>query len=145
MWILMISIGVAAMFAMKVTPPRIDAVLIRFAALAYAGAGGLVVSGWIGRAITGITHFVVGLADKLGNVVVGQAIVWIIATALGALWIGSLLPARLVRYDFPDWLSFTGIVLPTLLDGVPGAAGEFMRTIVNTPSGWLVQFVGSWF
>lgn len=144
-WILMVAFGFGAMFTMKVTPPRVDAVLIRVAALSFAGAGTIGATGWIGSMISAITDFVINLTDKLGNATVGESIVWIIAAGLGALWVGSLLPARLVRYDFPDWLSFTGFLLPSLLATVPGQAGEVLRMIVNTCSEWLVKLVGSWF
>jgi hypothetical protein len=144
-WVAASVFGFASMVMMRWTPNWLDAVLIRVAALLFAGAGAMGATGWIGDLVNWVINGAMSLLDRFGAQAVGTGIVWILATILGGLWIGALLPERLFNYQYPDWLVFAGFPLPVLLTAVPGQAGEAMRTVVLTGGEMLVGWVGGWF
>ncbi|TCC33851.1 hypothetical protein E0H75_42080 [Kribbella capetownensis] len=144
-WISALLLGVAAMFLMKFTPNWLDAILIRVSALLVAGAGALGVTGWLGDAFTWLLSSFADLVNYLSKGAVGTPLMWLLSAFVGALWVGALLPERLFRYDYPDWLIFAGFPLPSLLASVPGKAGDGLQTVVLGGSHELVKFVGGWF
>jgi hypothetical protein len=130
-WGLMTAVGFGLMFMMRYTGPRTDKVLVRLAAAAFVGAGAIGAAGWFGEAIAMSTSWAISLTDKLGAQAFGAGIAWILIAALGVLWVGALLPDKVFKYDFPDWLVITGLVLPALLGSVPGPLGESLRAVVQ--------------
>lgn len=144
-WIAAVAFGFGAMLMMKFTPNKIDWILIRVAALLFAGAGAMGATGWIGALFNTVLGWFTHALDAISNGALGAPVMWILATGLGALWIGALLPQRLFSFHYPDWLIFAGFPLPVLLASVPGEAGQGMRTVVLTGGQMLVQFVGGWF
>lgn len=136
-WVLMVAFGVACLFTMKKTPPAVDFVLIRIAAASFAGAGVVGVDGWLGGLLQSVVGWVIGLLNTISADILGTTVSWILVAGVGALWVGALLPDRVFGYDFPDWLMFSGVILPTLVGTVPGRAGDFLDTVMTTAGQYL--------
>jgi hypothetical protein len=144
-WIATLLLGFGAMQLMKRTPDWLDAILIRAAALLVAGAGAMGLTGWLGGVFTYLLGKLTDFVNWITSGAFGTPLMGILAFFVGVLWVGSFLPERLFRGDYPDWLIFAGLPLPTLLTLVPGKAGDFLEMLVLSGSHWLVQWVGSWF
>lgn len=126
-WILMLAAGIGSLWLMKRTPPLVDWFLERFAACCIVGAGSVTATGWLGGFSAGITDWATANADQAGRSLLGVGVVWIIAAALGIMWIGAFLPNRWARWGYPNWLIGAGFFLPLLLASVPGELGEVLR------------------
>jgi len=144
-WISALALGIGAMFLMKFTPDWGDAILIRIAALLVAGAGTMGASGWIGDLFNQLLTWLIDFVNWASQGALGTPVMWILATFLGVLWLGALLPHRFFKLNYFDGLVFAGFPLPTLLISVPGKAGDAMRTVVLEASQWMTQWVGGLF
>ena len=144
-WILMVAVGIACLVGMKWTPPKIDFILVRAAALSFVGAGVIGASGILGDMLDTAVDWVVDLADRAGNAAVGVGISWFVVAAVGALWVGALLPAKVFSFDYPDWLVFSGLILPALIASVPGPAGGFLSEVITTAGETMNGAVGRMF
>ncbi|MGH3973470.1 MAG: hypothetical protein ACRDS9_09100 [Pseudonocardiaceae bacterium] len=141
-WIVMLAAGVGCMFAMRFTSQRIDFVLRRVAACCFAGAGTIGAVGWLGNAIDTVVSWVVTTADTLSSGVLGTPVVWILAAGLGFAWVGALVPDRWFQFRFPDWLSYSGLLLPPLLASVPGNLGNGLDLVVTWCGNGMVDVIG---
>lgn len=140
-WVLMVAVGGGLLFAMKYAPAWLDFILVRAAAGAFAGAGTIGAVGWLGTLMRTVLGWLIRLVDRIGIVMLGAAVAWIIVAGVGALWVGALLPDRLFKYDAPDWLIFSGLILPSLLIAVPGRAGDMLRAAVELAGHALINGV----
>jgi hypothetical protein len=117
-WTLLAALGFWILRTMPRAKHRtVKALLVRAAAVLFLTAGAIGAGGWIGESLT----WLVGFAGAIGG---GLAwVLWLI----GALsWLAGMVPEKWFRGDVPDWLSMSGLVLPSLLAAVPGPVGDAM-------------------
>ncbi len=131
-WVLMVAAGFACTWVMTRTSSRLaDMILVRIAAACWIAAGMIGAAGWLGQWMRSVVSWVTKAADRIGNQAIGTSIVWIVAAGVGLLWVGAMLPDRIFRYDPPDWLLISGLVLPSLLVAVPGHLGIGLRGVTE--------------
>jgi hypothetical protein len=130
-WILMVAFGGGLMWLMRWTDSDLIDALLRLSGAAFVGAGLIGAQGWLGQVVTSGTAWVMKTGDSLGSAAIGTSVVWIIAAALALMWIGSMLPTRVIGFDPPDWLIFAGFFLPSLEASVPGQLGGALRAITS--------------
>lgn len=140
-WFLMCVVGFGCMFAMRFTSQKVDFVLRRLAACAFAGAGTVGAVGWLGNWMNTIVHWVVSTADHMGSAALGTSVAWIAAAFLGFAWVGAIVPDKLFHFRFPDWLTYSGLLLPALLAAVPGTLGNLLGGVVNWAGSGMVDIV----
>lgn len=144
-WFLMAAAGGALLYGMRWTPPLVDFILVRMSAAAFVGAGLIGADGWLGSAVQGLMRWILTQIDKIGSWGLGGPIGWILCAALGALWVGAMLPTRLFKLQYTAGLAISGLVLPALLKSVPGSAGNGLRAAVEISGQALINAVGSVF
>jgi hypothetical protein len=122
-WTLLAALG----FWILRTMPRakhktVKAVLVRAAAVLFLTAGAIGAGGYIGQFLSWLVSF----AGAFGG-----GVAWVL-WLIGALsWLAGMVPEKWFRGDVPDWLSMSGIVLPSLLASVPGPVGNAMTTAMT--------------
>ena len=123
-WTLLAALGFWMLKNMsRVKHKTIKAVLVRTAAVFFLVAGTISAGGFVG----GILHSFVQLTGQIG-----AGIVWVL-WLIGALsWLAGMVPEKWFRGDVPDWLSVSGLALPSLLASVPGAVGHAMTAGMQT-------------
>lgn len=141
-WFLLVVTGVALLFSQRFLPPRVDFVVVRLAGGAFMGAGLIGANGWLGETIDWAVQTMISLTDRVGAQALGQAVAWILAAGLGLLWIGAMLPDKLFRYDPPNWLVWSGLVVPALVATVPGVLGDFLRRVTTWAGAATQNLVG---
>lgn len=142
-WFALVAFG---FFLIRFVIPRVGnktvkAISVRVAALSFLGAGLITASGWIGN----IEDQGIRLANKQGAdltaAIVGAAVIWIIWLLLALMMLLTFLPESWFGGDIPDWLSISGVFLPSLMSYVPGSIGEFMRRLMEAGGGVLIDLV----
>jgi hypothetical protein len=141
-WILMLAAGIGCMFAMRFTSNRVDFVLRRVAACCFVGAGTIGAVGWLGSAMNTVVGWTVTTTDSLSAGALGTPVAWIAAAGLGFAWVGALVPDQWFHFRFPDWLSYSGLLLPALLASVPGNLGNVLNQIVTWCGTGMVDVIG---
>ncbi len=139
---------VAGYFCIKVTTrakaPFADVILQRLGALLFVGAGALTAGGFVGDWIRDGVDFVDQTAAEAGKAAFGSGAVWIVWAVLAVAWWLAFIPNTWFDYTMPDWLAMSGLLLPVLLEAVPGKAAN----LLNWPVDWglaLVHGIGRWF
>ena len=133
LWLVLIVTGVMAMWGMRYTQRAVlDAALIRASAMAYAGAGVVGASGWVGGIVGGLTGWVTATGKAVGMAALGSAAVWVVWLVLSVAWVATMLPTKVFHKDPPDWLCVSGVVLPGLAASIPGPLGEGLHTLITT-------------
>lgn len=146
LWLLLVVTGVGLMWAMRYTRHALlDAVLVRASAFSFVGAGIVGAGGWIGALLAGLVGGVNQLGAALGMAAIGTAAVWIVWLAMTAMWVLTLLPERWFGRSIPDWLAFSGLVLPGLAAAIPGPLGQGLHTAVVACGNLMVHGVGQAF
>lgn len=140
-WVLLTAFAVALMWASQYTPKKIDPILWRIAGCSFIGAGMAGIDGWIGSLIQAVTGTVLEVTDDLGVALLGTGVVVILIAGAGAAWVVGMLPGKLFRWDPPDWLVVGGLLLPALLEPVPGKLGEGLRATTDAGGGLAVDLV----
>lgn len=122
-WTLLAALGMWILRNMpRAKNKSVKAVLVRLAAVLFLTAGAIGAGGWIGGAITWLVTF----AGAIGG-----GLAWVL-WFIGALsWLAGMVPEKWFRGDVPDWLSMTGVILPSLLASVPGPVGDGMTTAMG--------------
>ena len=117
-WLLLAALGVWILRTMPRAKHRtVKAVLVRTAAILVMTAGAISAGGWIGQALA-------WLVDVAGGI--GGGVAWVL-WLIGALsWLAGMVPEKWFGGDVPDWLSMSGLALPSLLVSVPGPVGQGM-------------------
>lgn len=142
-WVVLVVTGVMCMWAMRYTQRALlDAVLIRASAAAYAGAGVVGASGWLGGLIAGVTGWVTATGQSLGAAALGSAAVWVVWLVLSLMWVATMLPERVFHRSIPDWLAFSGLVLPGLAASIPGPLGHGLHQVITTVGTAMVTGAG---
>ena len=144
-WIVMIAMGAGFLWGMTRTKlPLADAILVRFAAASFVGSGVIGATGvlgdWANAAIGWLTSFIDGLTVEY----LGSAVVWIVVMGIGCLWVCAMIPDKWFKYDAPDWLLFSGPVLPALLVAVPGRLGDGLTTVITAVGEGMVSLIAFW-
>jgi len=126
-WMLLTALGFWILKNMpRIRHRTIRAVSVRAAAILFLVAGGVTAGGFVGGALASLVH---------ATQVVGAGLAWILFF-LGALsWLAGMVPENWFRGDVPDWLSISGLALPSLLASVPGPIGAGMTTAMHATSG----------
>jgi hypothetical protein len=114
----------------------LKAVLVRTAAILFLVAGTITAGGVIGRAL----QQVVQLTGQIG-----AGIVWVLWVVLALSWLAGMVPEKWFSGNVPDWLSVSGLVLPSLLVSVPGPVGRGMRVAMRAAHDTVGSGLGSLF
>jgi hypothetical protein len=122
-WTLLFGLGLWTLRSMpRAKHKTIKAVMVRTAAILFLVAGTITAGGFIGGLLRQLVHLT-------GQV--GAGIVWVL-WLIGALsWLAGMVPERWFKGDVPDWLSMSGLALPSLLASVPGAVGHGMTVAMQ--------------
>ena len=144
-WLVMIAIAIGFLWAMTRTDvPLADAILVRFAAASFVGSGVIgatgVIGDWMNAALGWLTSFIDGLTVEY----LGSAVVWIVVMGIACMWVCAMLPDKWFKYDPPDWLLFSGPVLPALLVAVPGRLGDGLTTVITAAGEGMVSLSAFW-
>ena len=144
-WLVMIAIGIGFLWGMTRTKvPMFDAILVRSAAASFVGSGvigaSVVVGVWMTAALGWLTSFIDGLTVEY----LGSAIVWIVVMGIACLWVCAMIPDKFFKYDPPDWLLFSGPILPILLVAVPGRLGDVLTTVITAVGEGMVSLIAFW-
>jgi hypothetical protein len=109
----------------------LDAVMVRCAAVLFLVAGMISAGGVVGAALS----WFVGVTGS-----VGSGVIWVAWMLLALTWLAGIVSEKLFPGDVPDWLSLSGLALPSLLASVPGPVGHsVMAGLVN-----LHDAIGPW-
>jgi hypothetical protein len=123
-WTLMAALGFWMLRNMsRVKHKTIKAVLVRTAAIFFLVAGTISAGGFVGATLHTVVHFT-------GQV--GAGVVWVLWLVGALSWLAGMVPERWFRGDVPDWLSLSGLLLPSLLASVPGAVGQGMTAAMQS-------------
>ena len=122
-WTLLFGLGLWTLRSMpRAKHKTIKAVMVRLAAVLFLVAGTITAGGIIGSLFRQFVHLT-------GQV--GAGIIWVL-WLIGALsWLAGMVPEKWFRGDVPDWLSMSGLILPSLLASVPGAVGHGMTVAMQ--------------
>lgn len=132
MWFVMIVAGTGLLYASRHVNKMFDPIMDRAAGALFVGAGVLSTTGWVGDLLDAVVGWLVSAANSIGDAAVGTGLAWIAAAALGIMWFGAMMPQKLVAYRFPDWLLYSGVLLPGLLASVPGTMGNMLDGGITT-------------
>lgn len=133
LWLLLTAGGWALLWVMKyVGKPTGQALLVRAAAFAFIGAGTIGASGWIGQTLRGLLDTANTTGNQATSAAVGAGAIWIVWMFLAGAWLLCLLPESWFGRDIPDWLSISGLILPSLSSAIPGPVGDFFTTVFTT-------------
>lgn len=143
LWVTLVFTGLALMWAMRwTTRPTLDAILIRASAASYLAAGTVGAAGWIGDLLRTTIGWVNDLVESVGRSAVGTtAVVGLLWLALTGMWVLTMLPESWFKKQIPDWLAFSGLIIPSVAGAIPGPIGEAMRSVIQTISGLMIQLV----
>lgn len=145
-WILMLAVG--GFFLWGTTRVKIrwaDAVLVRLAAASFVGSGVIGATGVLGDWANAALGWVANFIDGFGVEFLGATVVWIVVMGIGALWVCAMIPDKWFVYDAPDWLLYSGPVLPALLVAVPGPVGNGLTAVITGAGEGMVNLVASGF
>lgn len=141
-WFLMIAVGLALMWAQTRTRyDVVDQILVRMAGGAFMGAGTVGFDGWIGNMISTVLGWITSLADSLGAPWLGNTVVWIGVLGVALLWVAAMLPDNIFEKDAPDWLLYSGVILPSMMGSVPGPLGNGLTQVFQWAGDVMVSFV----
>lgn len=144
-WLVMIAIGAGFLWGMTRTKvPLADAVLVRLSAASFVGSGVIGAAGVLGNWATAALGWVTSVIDGLTVDWLGSAVVWIVVMGIGCLWVCAMIPDKWFKYDAPDWLLFSGPVLPALLVAVPGRIGDGLTTLITAAGEGMVSLIAFW-
>ncbi|HET9656585.1 MAG TPA: hypothetical protein VFP72_14605 [Kineosporiaceae bacterium] len=119
-WVLLVVLG---FLGLKLVPRArsrtLRAVLVRVAALLFLAAGTVSAGGFVGQLIGSLVHV---------SGAVGAGVAWVGWLFLAAFWLAGIVPEHWFAGDIPDWLSLSGVLLPSLLASVPGPVGATMTS-----------------
>lgn len=142
-WFFMAAAGFGFRWMMRYTRwGWLDQILIRLAGCCWVGAGLAGLTGWAGQLLGWMLTTGPNLIDRISSDAVGGVVSGIIALGVSALWVFAMLPDRIFGYDPPDWLIYTGLIIPSLLATVPGAAGEALRAVITAAGTTVNTWVG---
>ena len=144
-WFLMAAFGAAAMVSMRWTPDKVDFVLVRVAGFWFVASGLIGTAGWVGALIDGTFGWFFRTLNDVSGSALGTSIGWIVAAAFAGLWIGGMLPDKVFRFDPPDWMVISGLVVPSLVAMVPGKAGHAFDTVLTAGGHAMSNLVGRLF
>lgn len=100
----------------------LKAVLVRAAAIFFLVAGTISAGGFIGGLLRQLVHLT-------GQV--GAGVAWVLWLVLALSWLAGMVPEKWFSGNVPDWLSVSGLALPSLLASVPGAVGHAMTVAMT--------------
>jgi hypothetical protein len=127
--------------------PRVGALLILV--MGEVAFRGTFIGQWLARALAELAHWVdVAFTYVLGAAAGNAAanlIHWLPAALLGAYWLAAMIPGRLFKERMTWRLAWTGLLLPTFLPAVPGAAGSFLTTVFTAAAGLGAAIIGGLF
>ena len=107
----------------KAKHKTLKALMVRLAAVLFLTAGTITAGGVIGR----LLHSFVHLTGQWG-----AGLVWVL-WFLGAMsWVAGMVAESWFAGDVPDWLSLSGLALPSLLASVPGPVGHGIATAMTS-------------
>jgi hypothetical protein len=142
MWLVLTVAGFGLLRAMDyVNRPLIAALLVRAAAFSFAGAGVIGASGWIGQVMASIVTWVNNAGENAGTAALGTGAVWVIWLLASVAWVLTILPESWFAAEIPDWLSVSGLVLPSLAAAIPGPAGEALRAVITGAGTLMIELV----
>lgn len=140
---LMVAVGIALMWAQtRTVSGRVDAILVRLSGAAFAGAGVVGAAGWLGSAMSSVLGWLISTINSISTNLVGEGVAVLIVLGIGALWVGAMLPDKVFKHDPPDWLLYSGVVLPGLLGSVPGPLGHGLESIIHWAGAGMAGLVG---
>jgi hypothetical protein len=129
-----------AFWMLKKTPKAknktLKAVLVRLAAIFFMVAGTITAGGVVGSLLA-------GLVDAMNQF--GAGLAWILVFLGFLSWIAGIVPEKIFGGDVPDWLSVSGLALPSLLASVPGPVGRAVTQLMVTMHDTIGEMVTSWF
>src|SRR3954465_6411007 len=132
-WLVLVVAGFALLRALDyVHHEWLAAAMLRLAPPGLVGAGVMGARGWLGDFLAGSVHFVNTTAARFGAAALGTGAVWVLWMLLTVAWVLTLLPDRWFNAVIPDWLSISGIVLPSLAASIPGHVGDLLRIVIRT-------------
>jgi hypothetical protein len=114
----------------------IKAVLVRAAAILFLVAGTISAGGVIGHGL----HKLVHLTGQ-----VGAGVVWVLWLVGALSWLAGMVPEKWFSGNVPDWLSVSGLALPSLLASVPGPVGHGMTVAMGAAHDTVGSGLGSLF
>jgi hypothetical protein len=130
-FLLLVVVALACMWAIRYTSSqRLDAVLVRAAAIAWTAAGTVGAGGWIGAILTGLRDGLNGAGQAILGAAVGSTAIWIAWLVLALYWVLTMLPAKYFNKSMPDWLMYAGLLLPSLAVTIPGKLGHGLAQII---------------
>lgn len=119
-WVLLVVLG---FLGLKLVPRArsrtLRAVLVRVAAFLFLAAGTVSAGGFVGQLISSLVHF---------SGAVGAGVAWVGWLFMAVFWLAGIVPETWFAGDIPDWLSASGVLLPSLLASVPGPVGDTMTS-----------------
>jgi hypothetical protein len=141
-WLVLVVAGFGLLRALDyVHHEWLAAAMLRLAAISFVGAGVIGARGWVGGFLAGVVHFANTAGARFGAAALGTGAVWVLWMVLTVAWVLALLPDRWFNAVIPDWLSISGVILPSLAASIPGHAGDLLRQIIHTVGGLMVTFV----
>lgn len=143
-WVFLVAAGLFFLWLVgHVGSPLLQAIVVRAGHLSLLGAGTVGAGGLLGSWIKGLLGWVVGAAGAASSTLLGtSAVVGLIALGLFVAWVLGMLPERVVRFDPPDWLAWTGLVLPAIAVQIPGPAGQLVSSLITGTGQLLVGLAG---
>jgi len=132
--LLMICVGAALVIAVpRLGSAMAKAIAVRLAAIAFLGAGLNLTGGWIGDGARWIVDTATDLGNQATGAAFGTAAIWVLWAGVVVVWIAGMVPEKWFRFEIPDWLSASGVLLPLVPASIPGSFGETETRIVT---GW---------
>lgn len=142
-WVFLVAAGVFFLWLVPHVGHHLaQAASVRAGHLALLGAGTVGAAGVLGGWIQSLLGAVVGAVGASSAALLGtRAVVGLIALALCVAWVLGILPMRWVRFDPPDWLAWTGLILPAIAVQIPGPVGHLVAGLI-TGTGQVVVGIG---
>ncbi len=104
-WTLLFGLGLWTLRSMpRAKHKTLKAVMVRTAAILFLVAGTISAGGVVG---TLLRQFV-QLTGQLG-----AGVVWVLWLVGALSWLAGMVPEKWFRGDVPDWLSMSGLILPS--------------------------------
>jgi hypothetical protein len=144
LWLVLTVAGFGLLRAMDhTTHAFLDAVLLRTAAFSFVGAGLVGASGWLGSAASSMVGWMNSAGAQAGAAALGTGAVWVIWAALTISWILTILPETWFAARIPDWLSISGLLLPSLAASIPGPLGELLRQATDSAGTLMIHLASA--
>ena len=143
--VLLVAAGLLIVAVPRISNSTGKAVAVRLAAIGFVGAGINLTAGWVGSAAGWLTTTANDIGSTMISAGFGSSAVWVLWMALAIVWVAGMVPETWFAFQIPDWLSFSGVLLPALTAGLPGSLGHGLHRLIITLGSTMARVVSGWF